>query len=103
MNEILRKRSALGRAVAVALAVAALGAAPSVLAQTAKEAELEARIAELEKMVKELQTATPAPPRGEKDKPVQSKSITPNAAPGTSFHVTGFVKADALVDRHGRR
>ena len=96
MNETLRKRSTLGSAVAVALAVAALGAAPSVLAQTAKEAELEARIAELEKMVKELQAATPAPPRGEKDKPVQSKSITPNAAPGTSFHVTGFVKADAL-------
>ena len=96
MNETLRKRTTLGRAVAVALAVAALGAAPSVLAQTAKEAELEARIAELEKMVKELQAATPAPPRGEKDKPVQSKSITPNAAPGTSFHVTGFVKADAL-------
>jgi hypothetical protein len=96
MNEILRKRSALGRAVAVTLAVAALGAAPSVLAQTAKEAELEARIAELEKLVKEMQAATPAPARGEKDKPIQSKSITPNAAPGTSFHVTGFVKADAL-------
>jgi len=96
MNHTFRKGSPLGRAVAVALAVAALGMSSSAMAQTAKEAELEARIAELEKMVAELKMATPAPPRGEKDKPVQSKSITPNAAPGTSFHMTGFVKADAL-------
>jgi hypothetical protein len=29
-------------------------------------------------------------------RPVQATSITPNAAPGTSFVLTGFVKADAL-------
>jgi len=55
----------------------------SAMAQTAKEAELEARIAELEKMVAELKMATPAPPRGEKDKAVQSKSITRRARAST--------------------
>jgi hypothetical protein len=37
--------------------------------------------------------AAPAKPAGA---PIQTASITPNAAPGTSFVLTGFVKADAL-------
>jgi hypothetical protein len=94
------------RLVVATLALAALGASASVLAQStdtsAREAALEARVAELEKMVNELikEKQAPAPaaagaplPKGKQ--PVQSVSILPNAAPGTSLYVTGFVKADA--------
>lgn len=88
-------RSALRAVITATLAAAVLGLPASAIAQTAKEQELEARIAELEKLVKQLQTQAPEPARGEKDKAVQSKSITPNAAPGTTFVVTGFVKMDA--------
>ena len=90
------QRSALRAIITATLAAAVIGLPASAIAQTAKEQELEARIAELEKLVKELQAKSPEPVRGEKDKAVQSKSITPNAAPGTTFQITGFVKADAL-------
>ncbi|MCJ7453156.1 MAG: DcaP family trimeric outer membrane transporter [Steroidobacteraceae bacterium] len=96
----------LRRLVVATLSLAALGASSSVLAQStdtsAREAALEARVAELEKMVNELvkekQAPAPAPaaaavPAGKQ--PVQSVSILPNAAPGTSLYVTGFVKLDA--------
>jgi hypothetical protein len=100
----------LRRLVATTLALAALGASSSVLAQatdtSSREAALEARVAELEKMVQQLiaekQTPAPAPaaapaaaplPKGAQ--PVQSVSILPNAAPGTSLYVTGYVKVDA--------
>ncbi len=100
----------LRRLVVATLSLAALGASASVLAQStdtsAREAALEARVAELEKMVNELvkEKQAPAPaaapaaaaaplPKGAQ--PVQSVSILPNAAPGTSLYVTGFVKLDA--------
>ncbi len=100
----------LRRLVVATLALAAMGASASTLAQStdssAREAALEARVAELEKMVNELikEKQTPAPaaapaaaaaplPKGAQ--PVQSVSILPNAAPGTTFYVTGYVKADA--------
>jgi len=96
----------LRRLVVATLSLAALGASSSVLAQStdasAREAALEARVAELEKMVNELikqkQTPTPAPaaaavPAGKQ--PVQSVSLLPNAAPGTTFYATGYVKVDA--------
>lgn len=96
-------RPIIRRVVATTLAIAALGCSAGALAQTAKEAELEARVAELEKLVKELSAkqtaaapaaaAAPAKPAGT---PVQASTITPNAAPGTSFVISGFVKADAL-------
>ena len=89
--------------IATTLAVAALGCSTGALAQTAKEMELEARIAELEKLVKELsakQAAAPAAaapaPAKPAGTPVQATTITPGAAPGTTFVFTGFVKADAL-------
>jgi hypothetical protein len=100
----------LRRLVATTLALAALGASSSVLAQTSdtssRETALEARVAELEKMVQQLiaekQTPAAAPaaapaatplPKGAQ--PVQQVSILPNAAPGTTFYVTGYLKADA--------
>jgi hypothetical protein len=72
--------------------------------QTAKEQELEARVAELEKLVQQLaaeKKAAPAPAAAPAAapppaKPIQASTITPNAAPGTTFLVTGFVKADAI-------
>jgi len=97
--------STLRKVIAATLTAAVLGLPAAALAQTAKEQELEARIAELEKLVKQLTTdkaaapaapaaaAAPAKPAGT---PVQATTITPNAAPGTTFLLTGFVKADAL-------
>ena len=107
-----RNRRPLTRLVAATLAAATLGLPAGALAETAKEQELEARIAELEKLVKQLQTsqqavpapaAAPAPaataaaaPAKPAAAPIQGVSITPNAAPNTTFLLTGFVKADAL-------
>jgi len=97
--------SNLRRLVAATLAAAVLGMPAAALAQTAKEQELEARVAELEKLVKQMAAdkaaapaaapaaAAPAKPAGA---PIQATSITPNAAPKTTFLLTGFVKADAL-------
>jgi len=83
-----------------------LGMPAAALAQTAKEQELEARVAELEKLVKQMaadKAAAPAPaaapaaaPAKPAGAPIQAASITPNAAPKTTFLLTGFVKADAL-------
>jgi len=89
-------------------AVTALAVAAPVLAQeaaapaaVAREAALEARVAELERLVRALgglpaagqpanasPAATPAP--------AKLASTTPNAAAGTSFVYTGFLKTDAL-------
>ena len=103
--------------LAVALALAAPGMA---LAQTAKERELEARVAQLEKMVEQLvaqqqQTQTqvadtqaqvtevktaqaqmpkPAP---EGKQPVQGTTIMATANPGTTFSYGGFIKMDAMA------
>ena len=99
-------RSALRAIVTATLAAAVLGLPASAIAQTAKEQELEKRVAELEKMVQQLlaeKKAAPAPaaaPAAAPAKPagpaIQAASITPNAAPNTTFVFTGFVKADAL-------
>jgi hypothetical protein len=87
--------------ITATLAAAVLGLPVAATAQTAKEQELEARIAELEKALKQLaaeKAAAPAPaaaPAKPAAAPVQATSITPNAAPGTTFLMTGFVKVDA--------
>ena len=91
----------LGRLIAATLALAALGAPASALAQSsdtsAREAALEARVAELEKMVNELvkerQTPVPAaapadsgarpPPEGEA---ARTAGLDP-AERGAGYHV----------------
>lgn len=105
-------------AAALTLALAVPGAA---MAQTAKERELEARIAQLERMVEQLvaeraSAPTPAPtaspgatsataaatapavsalPAGAQ--PIQNTTILTSATPGTSFSYGGMIKFDALV------
>ena len=99
-------RSALRAIITATLAAAVIGLPASAMAQTAKEQELEQRVAELEKMVQQLlaeKKAAPAPAPATAAAPakpaapaIQAGSITPNAAPNTTFVLTGFVKADAL-------
>jgi hypothetical protein len=88
----------IGRMITVTLAAAAFGAPAIAIADTAKEQQLEARIADLEKQVQALTAAQKAAPAAvpEGKTPIQGVSITPNAAPNTTFLLTGFVKADAL-------
>jgi hypothetical protein len=108
-------RSALRAIVTATLAAAVLGLPASAIAQTAKEQELEKRVADLEKMVQQLlaeKKAAPAPaaapaaapapaaataaaPAKPAPTPIQGVSITPNAAPNTTFVFTGYLKADA--------
>lgn len=104
-------------AAAVALALLAPGAA---LAQTAKERELEARVAQLERMVEQLlsqqeqtsatvaetraevtgvrsaQAAAPAAPADGKPR-IQTAPIMPSANAGTTFSYGGMIKFDTLV------
>ncbi|MET0718128.1 MAG: DcaP family trimeric outer membrane transporter [Pseudoxanthomonas sp.] len=103
------------RPLAAALFVALI--APGMaFAQTAKEKELEARVAQLEQQVQallasqqqqqtaiaqtqtqitEVKTAQAAPADG---KPrIQTGPITPGANPNTSFTYGGFIKMDAMV------
>jgi uncharacterized protein YndB with AHSA1/START domain len=96
--------SSLRRTALVLAICAGLGLAPAAPAQTNREAELEARIAELERLVGQLlrqQTeAAPAPaavssptvPAGQQ--PVQATSVVPGANPGTRFGFGGFIKAN---------
>ncbi len=93
-----RARNMIGRMITVTLAAAAFGAPAIAIADTAKEQQLEARIADLEKQVQALLAAQKAAPAAvpEGKTPIQGVSITPNAAPNTTFLLTGFVKADAL-------
>ena len=102
----------------LALAITAALLLPGMaFAQTAKEKELEARIAQLEKIVAELsqqqqqtaqqassaqqqvaevkavQAATPAA----EAKPIQPSTIMTAANPGTRFSYGGFIKLDAMV------
>lgn len=104
-------------AMCVVVALLAPGAA---LAQTAKEQELEARVAQLEKLVEQLvaqqqqtQTAVAdtqaqvtevktaqaqapaAVPAGKQ--PIQGTTIMSAANPGTTFTYGGFIKLDAMV------
>jgi hypothetical protein len=95
------RHASLRRIVAITLTAAMVGMPAAAWSQTAKEQELEARVAELEKLVQQLaaeKKAAPAPaaaPAKPAAAPVQATSITPNAAPGTTFLLTGFVKLDA--------
>jgi len=92
----------------LALAVAAgLSAAPA-FGQSAKEQELENRIAELEKQLGALmaelkaeKAPPPPPPPGTPPPPppVQATTITPNANPGTRFFFSGFMRTEALATR----
>ena len=116
-----RPRAGLHRPLAMAIAVALL-APGAALAQTAKERELEARVAQLEKLVEQLvaqqqQTRTemadtqaqvtqvqaaqasaqPAGANGKPQQPIQSTTIMTAASPGTTFSYGGFVKFDAMA------
>jgi hypothetical protein len=118
ISSCLRAPGLAGFAAGALLAVSALPAE----AQTAREQELEARVSELERLVQQLlktqgqaggavaaapaaapsaaavaaapAPVTTAPAAG--PAPVQPTSITPNAAAGTKFVYTGFLKADVL-------
>ncbi|WP_232146537.1 DcaP family trimeric outer membrane transporter [Stenotrophomonas sp. SY1] len=110
----------------VAAMFVALLAPGMAFAQTAKEKALEARVADLERQVQLLlsaqqqqqtvitqtqndvvqvqqaQAARPAVaavPAGKQ--PIQVTTITPGAAPGTTFKFGGFIKADFLATRTG--
>jgi hypothetical protein len=103
------------RLLALSLALAAL-APGAVLAQSAtdRETQLEARVAELEKMVQQLvaqqqqtqqtvsevktaQTQIAQTPVADGKPKIQSAPILPGANPGTRFSYGGFVKLDAMV------
>jgi hypothetical protein len=69
-------------------------------------ARLEARIAELERQIAVLlaERATPKPataaaPGTPPPAPIQATTILPNAAAGTRFSLTGFLRTDALATR----
>ena len=100
-------------ATAVLLALMAPGLA---LAQSPREQELEARVAELERVVQQLldQQASPAAPAQQTAQvpapapapavpagaqPIQSTTITPQANPGTRFTVGGMVRLDAMATK----
>lgn len=103
------RRRPLARIIALTLALAASGLAG---AQSAKEVELEGRIAQLEAQLAELKAlvsaqkavaATPAPAAAPAapgapppPPPIQATTITPAAVPGTRFTVGGFVRSDML-------
>lgn len=114
-------RRPLAMAVAVAVGLSALAPADA-LAQTAKERELEARVAQLERMVEQLlaqqrqtqaqvadtqariseaKAAAPQPlppgPDGKPQQPVQATTIMTAANPGTKFSYGGFIKMDAMT------
>jgi hypothetical protein len=70
-----------------------------------RQQQLEARIEQLERQLRELtekMSAPPAPAPAPKattaaDAPaIQVKPITPNAVPGTRFSYSGFVKLDTM-------
>lgn len=121
-----RQRLKTARKPLVAALVVALVAPGMAFAQTAREQALEARVLELERQVQLLlstqqqqqgaitqahsdvqqvrtvqaeRATTPAVPAGKQ--PVQVTSITPGAAPGTTFKFGGFIKADFLATQTG--
>lgn len=106
-------RVTLGAAIALALGTG------TVSAQTDKERELEARVAQLEAMVQQLVSQQQAiqgaqeevrveqaqqaarldrlPIAPEGTQPVQASTILPGANPGARFSYGGFVKLDAMI------
>ncbi|MFA5683978.1 MAG: DcaP family trimeric outer membrane transporter [Lysobacteraceae bacterium] len=102
MNRKHRKRM-LSRAIVVALILA--GAPASVLAQAAseREAQLEARVAELERLVQALlerEAAAPPAPAAPTPAPAPAASppsIVPAAIAGSQFSYGGFIKLDAML------
>jgi len=91
-------RSALRAIVTATLAAAVLGLPASAIAHTAKEQELEKMVQQLlaEKKAAPAPAAAPAAAPAKPAGPaIQASSITPNAAPNTTFLLTGFVKVDA--------
>lgn len=96
----------LAAALAPAAVIAQAPAAPS-----AREQALEARVTELERMVRELlakqaapaaTTATPAPAApapgaAPPPPPIQATTISPGGWPGTRFSYGGFIKLEAVA------
>lgn len=86
----------------LALAVALALGAPAALADDARTAELEARIAELERMVARLleQQAAPPPAPEPPPAPAQAPVAAVSASNrGTNFTYGGFIKADFMFNR----
>lgn len=102
MSKIRNKLSRRPLAVALLAGLLLPGAA---IAQSTKEAALEARVAELERMVQQLvaqQQAQQAPAAAAKPaddgKPkIQTTPINTGGNPGTRFSYGGFIKLDAMV------
>lgn len=98
MNIVLPLRRPLMLAMMVGLMAPGLAIAQS--AESAREQALEARVAELEKLVQQLvaqqQQAPQAAPADNKPK-IQTSPIMPSANPGTRFSYGGFIKLDAMV------
>lgn len=105
-----RHRQPLAAALLIALLLPGLA-----LAETDKERELEARVAQLEQLVQQLvaqqqqaqvqveavraaQAAQPQPAVAAAGKPgIQATPITPGATAGTRFSYGGFIKLDAML------
>lgn len=109
MNHRLQSRTPLALSLMVCLLAPGLALAQ---AGTPREQALEARVAELEKIVQQLvaqqqgaqqaqaaQTAAPAAaPAAADNKPkIQTAPIMPSANAGTRFSYGGFIKFDAMV------
>jgi hypothetical protein len=91
-------RRPLAVALSLALALPALAQA-----QSERELQLEARVAELERLVRQLVEREAAAPVAPAAAPapagnaLQATRITPGANPGTTFSYGGFVKLDAML------
>ncbi len=110
----MKRATRIARAVLFTALLAAGASAPA-LAQSERELALEARVAELERMVQALVSqqpsqaarnepvntvAAPAPQPAEA-RPAGVTLQMPGAAPGTSIRIGGYVKADFLATRTG--
>jgi hypothetical protein len=104
----MKPNTAVRRGVLALAIVVALGTAPTAFAQTEREAQLEARVAELERLVSQLvgqqqaittqQEATAAEVAAVKAAPALQKTpIMPAANPGTAFSYGGFVRTDFMA------
>ncbi len=90
------------RRLAICCALVLSGAPGLLLAQSEREAQLEARVAELERAVEQLlaaqQTAQPSEPAPAKAaNTIQETTIVPGAIPGSTFTYGGFIKLDAML------